>query len=978
MKKNHFFTHLALLCALLMGAFTTTVVHAQSKIKDNSVTGTPMLPAANAILELESVQRGLLPPRMTTAQRNSIATPGNGMVIYNTDENCLDVYAGSSWVSTCGILQVTSETITQITNPSPGQIVYNTSTQTLEYYDGTNWVPVGGAPKVNNTTINNITNPSNGQLVYNTDNQAYQYYDSVMETWQSIAVPAMDSSSRNAIANPIAGQTIFNTDEDCLNTYNGTRWISLCGTTPAAQATITNCSAVAAKGIYVAGTALGPSNYLSIPSLVTSNGGSYNIIATTDNGYFFNATGTFPTAGSYVINLLGAGTPTTANATGDPVTITINGIQQDCQPNVVVLPATPDYTITSVVVNPTTPYVPGQPLTNYEYLTVTLNVMVPGQWSLTTATVDGYSFSGEGDIASASGYNPNGTFPQTVTVQVPATGTPIATGSTDNFTLVTTNTVKSSSAPFTVRTASLAWEPTCNGSQVNATVNGTFFTGTPLTGSETIVLPINTMVAGTTTITATGAGMTFTSGVITLNPGTTSITLTPANNTAPIVGGDQSLTLAGDGIAGNCTTIPITIGTPPAVMTLTSTGYLNSNNTASTTGGRYVVAHTFNENDANPDIPQNIQLNVNVTTAGHYDFTSTTLNGVTYSASGTFTNTGANKVILTPSGTPDSVGTNNYTITGNGITANVPISFAYRTFNIVSFVSGGGYGFYNNPVATTILNGSGTFGMGGLIPCQSAPKVINSTTEIASTSVTNTALATTLVNALNTNKADILYIGYGILDTYPINPYLMAVIEDFVFNKHGILMFANEYAANVNGYTNALVNALFNTTGTAANATVATAYSGVFTSNASTIINGPFGNLAGLMQTTTAGNSGFLKSSVTVPNSIVLSTLAPGNAAAYAGNNLSLQHTALGVYISLDNTFNTATMPANSVNATTGVPILPIAANSTTNSNNSALFANLFAWAVKYGAYNINTAYQVSTTPASVAYPSSFVPKTSK
>jgi hypothetical protein len=59
-------------------------------------------PDVDAILELSSSTQGFLPPRLTTVQRNSITTPPNGLVIYNTTVNCLEFYRQSYWASLCG------------------------------------------------------------------------------------------------------------------------------------------------------------------------------------------------------------------------------------------------------------------------------------------------------------------------------------------------------------------------------------------------------------------------------------------------------------------------------------------------------------------------------------------------------------------------------------------------------------------------------------------------------------------------------------------------------------------------------------------------------------------------------------------------------------------------------------------------------------------------------------------------------------
>ena len=56
-------------------------------------------PDNSAMPDVKSTAKGFLPPRMTTAQRNAIASPAEGLVIYNTDEKTLYVYYGMAWKS---------------------------------------------------------------------------------------------------------------------------------------------------------------------------------------------------------------------------------------------------------------------------------------------------------------------------------------------------------------------------------------------------------------------------------------------------------------------------------------------------------------------------------------------------------------------------------------------------------------------------------------------------------------------------------------------------------------------------------------------------------------------------------------------------------------------------------------------------------------------------------------------------------------
>jgi len=60
-------------------------------------------PETSSKLDLFSTSRGFLPPRMTKAQRDAIngGTFAEGLVIYNTDDNCLNFFNGTVWVNPC-------------------------------------------------------------------------------------------------------------------------------------------------------------------------------------------------------------------------------------------------------------------------------------------------------------------------------------------------------------------------------------------------------------------------------------------------------------------------------------------------------------------------------------------------------------------------------------------------------------------------------------------------------------------------------------------------------------------------------------------------------------------------------------------------------------------------------------------------------------------------------------------------------------
>jgi hypothetical protein len=86
---------------------------AQSGINTNT-------PDQSAILDVYSTNKGFLPPRLTTAQRDAIATPAAGLMIYNTTVNCLQWWNGTVWYDGCG----------NFTCGSPVTFIYNGSTVT--------------------------------------------------------------------------------------------------------------------------------------------------------------------------------------------------------------------------------------------------------------------------------------------------------------------------------------------------------------------------------------------------------------------------------------------------------------------------------------------------------------------------------------------------------------------------------------------------------------------------------------------------------------------------------------------------------------------------------------------------------------------------------------------------------------------------------------------------------------------------------
>lgn len=59
-------------------------------------------PDPSAMMDLKSVKKGFLPPRLTLNERDAIANPAEGLIIYNCDHKALEVFNGSVWTLLSG------------------------------------------------------------------------------------------------------------------------------------------------------------------------------------------------------------------------------------------------------------------------------------------------------------------------------------------------------------------------------------------------------------------------------------------------------------------------------------------------------------------------------------------------------------------------------------------------------------------------------------------------------------------------------------------------------------------------------------------------------------------------------------------------------------------------------------------------------------------------------------------------------------
>ena len=162
---------------LLFFLFINLSLFAQVKIGDN-----PSSIHTNSILELESSDKALVISRMSGAQMNAI-TPLRGALVFNTDDNCVFMYNGTTWRSLCntgaGINVTTSNTVPTTNNLGDFWINNSNPPNTItSIWDGTNWISIDNNPRRGNGAPDTTTapNPAAGDVyVDNTSGNIYAY-----------------------------------------------------------------------------------------------------------------------------------------------------------------------------------------------------------------------------------------------------------------------------------------------------------------------------------------------------------------------------------------------------------------------------------------------------------------------------------------------------------------------------------------------------------------------------------------------------------------------------------------------------------------------------------------------------------------------------------------------------------------------------------------------------------------------------------
>ncbi|HEY4800354.1 MAG TPA: hypothetical protein VII99_14835 [Bacteroidia bacterium] len=218
MKKKFGFATVSCLC--ILQAFGQT----------NNVGIGTLSPAPSAVLDLSppANDKGLLVPRLTSAQRTAINAPANGLLVYDTNFNCLFYFSSTSgWLSLCQLSGPTGPTgpagTTGATGPTGATGIAGATGATGATGPGgycagatAGYITMFTSPTM---VCNSIVFQNGNNIGVNTTTPSVSVQ---INATDAIAIPTGTTAQQPAGA-PV-GSVRFNTTTGALEVFNGTCW----------------------------------------------------------------------------------------------------------------------------------------------------------------------------------------------------------------------------------------------------------------------------------------------------------------------------------------------------------------------------------------------------------------------------------------------------------------------------------------------------------------------------------------------------------------------------------------------------------------------------------------------------------------------------------------------------------------------------------------------------------------------------------
>lgn len=186
-------------------------------------------PHASAVLEVQSTQKGLLIPRMSSTDRDAITSPATGLLIFNSTTSSFQYYTGASWAE-IGLSSVSNANVDA--NAAIAFSKLNISASDIRgltpYSASTGLTLNSGAFAIDNSVV---TSNYSGSAVIGQSLSAGGSGDAsailaATSTTQGFLPPRMTAAQKSAISTPAQGLIIYQTDgTQGLYVYDGASWM---------------------------------------------------------------------------------------------------------------------------------------------------------------------------------------------------------------------------------------------------------------------------------------------------------------------------------------------------------------------------------------------------------------------------------------------------------------------------------------------------------------------------------------------------------------------------------------------------------------------------------------------------------------------------------------------------------------------------------------------------------------------------------
>ncbi|MGM5631599.1 hypothetical protein O2K51_11915 [Apibacter raozihei] len=297
--------------ALILTIALTHAINAQVGI------GTD-IPDTKSILDITSVDKGILIPRMTEVQRDKIKPEDaqQALMIYNTSEDCFNYWnlIENKWASICGALGKAQLSCVSYK-------VAGTFVEGLELTDSNRIYLTLNVTKPGSYSISGIT--KNG----------YSFYGS-----GTFLTAGQNTIKLEGQGTPLKAQV-----DAVTISINGVEDTTVCTPSVKVNSSYSNysisCKNSVVNGVYKQGTSLdgaGGTHYVTI-SLNATSRGSWNIKSNTVDGIYFEGSGEITAVGAQTVTIYGYGTPTSVSNKTLTLTATSSLGESTCQITVVVV-----------------------------------------------------------------------------------------------------------------------------------------------------------------------------------------------------------------------------------------------------------------------------------------------------------------------------------------------------------------------------------------------------------------------------------------------------------------------------------------------------------------------------------------------------------------------------------------------------------------------------------------------------------------